>query len=126
MFVLSVVRPPEGGAKYGKATVYEGLRSRLWAANKGADLLIEAGVPEQEARNFGAYDLWYPVTVGTFVDHEGTGLTFRVDRAGEAPTVCSCCGGLVLNGRARCHGCSPWDSNTPACLPENSAHAEKG
>jgi hypothetical protein len=132
-YVLTVVRPSEGEAKYGKATVHGGLHSRLKAAQKGADVLIKAGVPEGEARTFGAYDLWIPTKLGAFVEHPGTRLTFCTDTPDQKKYACSCCGRLSWGNRTHCSGCCTGhrdtpaccirDHDTPACLPENTAHA---
>ena len=134
-FVLVVIRPAEGEAKYGKAAVHDGLLNRLRAAQKGADVLIEAGVPEQEAHDFAAYDLWRPTKVGVFVEHAGSGFTFRIDTPDAEMHTCSCCGRLIWNSRAHCSGCCTRHRDTPACcvrdhgipacLPENSAHSRR-
>lgn len=134
MFSLSVIQPPEGGAKYGKAAVHDGLLNRLWAAQKGADILIEAGVSAEGAYDFAAYGLWRPTKVGTFVEHEMSGLTFRVDTPDEGMRVCSCCSRLIWGDRPHCSGCCTRhrdvpacctrDHDVPACLSANSAHPD--
>jgi hypothetical protein len=134
-FVLSIIQPPEGEAKYGKATVSEPLpRGRLftlayWAlrnrdgwmhpevANRYAEQVMSKGLGKESVET-------------------GTGLHFRVDAVENAPHICPCeggCGRLVLPDDhayadaedAYCDGCFTWDRNTPACLPANSAHTRQ-
>lgn len=136
MWVLSVIQKPEGGAAYGKAETFHGHLNPLRASREAAEILIEAGVPGEDADRFGAYDLWPAARKGISVTHDGTGLTFRIDEAENAPHSCPCedgCGRLVLPTDhpyadaedAFCPGCFTWDRNTPACLPGNTAHAKR-
>jgi hypothetical protein len=106
-YVLSVVRPPEGGAAFGTATVLD------------------------PVHDFGAFAtaLTHELT-GTERVHTGTGLTFRIDHADRAPNACGCCGRLVLpsdhalagSDDAHCLGCYTWSSNNIGCDPHHTAH----
>ncbi|MFE0472630.1 hypothetical protein ACFW2V_13545 [Streptomyces sp. NPDC058947] len=134
-FVLTVIQPPEGVAKYGKATVFQPCPERknlhtlayraLRERNPHMDLGTASRYAEQIVRK----------PFGQEVVEASTGLLFRIDRAEEAPHPCPCedgCGRLVLPTDhlyadaedAYCPGCFTWDRNVPACLPENSAHIQ--
>lgn len=134
MFVLSVVTPPEGAAKYGKATVSNPFPERdqlhtvaYWAMRKRAPWMH----PDEISRYAGQVTT---KVVGAETVEASTGLRFRVDTAEDAPHPCSCCQRLVLPtvhalahaDDAVCTGCFTWDRNIPACLPESSAHAQEG
>lgn len=132
MFVLSYVLPPEEGAAFGKATVFEPVPYLARAAKtQTVQVLTQAGVPRDEARKFGLSLTLTPT--GEHLTHKGTGLVFRIDPADNPPNVCPCCGRLVKPGDhasagdpdAYCLGCFTWQRNVPACLPENSAHTEE-
>lgn len=135
MFVLSVVRPPEGEARYGKATVSDPTPDRgklftltYWALRK-RDGWMHPEVANRYAEQVMCAD------IGQEMVETSTGLRFRTDKAEDAPHVCPCdnCSRLVLPtdhayasaDDAYCLGCFTWDRNIPACLPENSAHAER-
>ncbi|MBD3004607.1 hypothetical protein [Streptomyces sp. 5-10] len=131
MFVLSVVKPPEGEAKYGKAEVCEPVAERgklftqvYWALRE------RNGWMHPEVANKHAEGV-YLIDTGSTVTCEG--LTFRIDKAENAPHACPCCGRLVLPDDhsfaaprdADCLGCFTWEVDAPAHLPQNSAHAVK-
>lgn len=128
-FVLSAIRPPEGGARYGKAVL-------CYFASAGSAIELVGGLFSQSSdadRSEEAKEIALGLVdaPGREIRHDGTGLTFRVDPLSSAPHPCPCCGRLVLPDDhayadaedAFCPGCFTWDRNVPACLPENSAHA---
>lgn len=132
-FVLSVIRPPEGEAKYGKATTLDPVGTMAAVERRVEYVLKSEGADTNDAVSFslvvGAADPGWQI-----LPHDGTGLTFRVDKAEDTPHPCPCCGRLVLPTDhayadaedAYCTGCFTWSRNTEACLPENSAHATEG
>jgi hypothetical protein len=129
MFVLSYVLPPEGGAKYGKATVQD-FQHPANAAAAVRDVLIEHGVKRAEAVKFGL--MLAQEGYSTNWEYTGTGLVFRIDPEDRAPNACPCCGRLVQFGDhafagsddAYCLGCYTWgDDAKIGCDPNHSAHA---
>lgn len=134
-FVLSVIRPPEGEAKYGKATVFESFPERrnlhilAYQALRDSNPYMPLGEASRYATQIISKDC------GSEVVESSTGLHFRIDSAEDAPHACPCgegeCGRLVLPSDhpyahaedAYCTGCFTWDRNTAACLPVNSAHS---
>lgn len=131
-FVLSVVRPPEEGAAFGKATVSDLLTSRETAVNLVAHVLKDSGMTHQEIRSFFQRKVWQKEW-SQEITHEGTGIQFRLDDMQFVPNVCPCCGRLVKHGDhalagsedAYCLGCFTWKRGVPQCLPENTAHTEE-
>ncbi|MER6605707.1 hypothetical protein ABT282_07275 [Streptomyces sp. NPDC000927] len=88
MFVLSVVSPPDGEAKYGKAEVLPPVSDReelftqiYWTLRK------RNGWMHPEVANKHAEGVWLADT-GSDVPCEG--LTFRIDEVENAPHVCPC------------------------------------
>lgn len=132
MFVLSVIHPPEGEAKHGKAEVPE---QKPFTSAGSAIMLVAwvfGGISLDtvtlgEAREIGRGLMDAP---GREIKHGSSGLTFRIDKVEDAPHPCPCCRGLVLptdhayahDEDASCLGCFTWDRKIPPCLPENSAH----
>lgn len=132
MYVLSIVRPPVAPAAFGQATVLDPVPYLARAAKTQAQrVLVDAGVPAEEASEFGL--TLSMRDLGTEWTHTGTGLTFRIDPEDRAPNACPCCGRLVnwqdhaLAGSddAYCLGCFTWERGMTPCLPENSAHTEE-
>lgn len=129
MFVLSYILPPEGGAKYGKATVQD-FQHPAHAAAAARDVLIARGVERSEAARFSL--TLARKNTGTDWVHTGTGLTFRIDPDDRQPNACPCCGRLVKfddhafagSDDAYCLGCYTWgDDSKISCDPNHSAHA---
>ncbi|MCP9209570.1 hypothetical protein [Streptomyces cucumeris] len=130
-FVLSVIQPPEGEARYGKATVSTPVPERknlhtiaYWAMRKHSPHMH----PDEISRYAGQIA---NKKTGEVAVEASTGLAFRVDEEEDAPHACPCCERLVLPEDhahasaedAYCLGCFTWDRNTEQCLPGNSAHA---
>lgn len=133
MFVLSVVHPPEGGAKFGRAVTLNPVRAVTRAAKEQAVYLLvtEGGLPDDDAWEFGS--ILSKTTPGTLLTDELSGLSFRIDSADDAPHPCPCCDRLVLPDDhayasiedAFCLGCFKWKRGMEPCLPEDSAHSER-
>lgn len=129
-YVLAVVRPPEGEAKFGKATVLEPMpdMGRIFTQIYW-ELRKRDGGMHPEVANKHAQEITSQPTA-TDVVEASTGLTFRIEPEDRAPNICPCCTGLVKFGvhafagreDAYCTGCYTWDRSTPGCLPGNSAH----
>lgn len=126
-YILSVTRPPEEGAAFGKATIFEPV-----AIPEQAGLRIVTILAPLKAGNAATFAeaVCHELT-GTECVHTETGLTFRIDTEGQAPNACPCCGRLVnwqdhaLAGSddAYCDGCYVWgDSSRISCNPHHSAH----
>lgn len=133
-YVLTVIHPPADGAAFGKAEQLEPVRYHARAAKTQAvHALFTHGVSKDNAKAFG-YSLWM-TDEGTPLRHGGTGLTFRIDPANNAPHPCPCdgCGRLVLptdhaqahHEDAYCLGCFAWSHSDVGCLPANTAHSAK-
>ena len=130
-YVLSIVHPPENGATFGKAEVTEVVTHVQYAADLAGQMLIDGGENTLPARFF-ANHLANEVHSMPYA-YPGTGLTFRIDPADNAPHPCPCCGRLVLpdaHGQARhedayCLGCYTWARGDEGCLPRNTAHSNE-
>jgi hypothetical protein len=129
-YVLSVVRPPEGGAAHGKATVYEPLPERKNLHLLAYRALREAN-PSMDMDMASRY-AWQIVRkdIGFVAVESSTGLRFRIDDADTPPNVCPCCGLLVApedamfagDPKTECAGCYPWHRTDAKCQPQNTAH----
>jgi hypothetical protein len=131
-YVLSMVHPPENGAAFGKATVFEPTPLKETAAFEAARLLGD--IVELDLVPLAVFSHQLKVkNTGTDILHEESGVTFRIDPADTPPNRCPCCGRLVKpedsafagEDDTLCDGCYPWHRTTPQCLPENSAHTEE-
>lgn len=135
-FILSVVRPAVGEAKFGKATVSGPFPRRADLRNFAFDVLREyeqgsPAMPESQAWRYAEQISEKPLGVESV--ELRLGLHFRIDKAEDAPHPCPCCGRLVLptdhayahDKNAYCLGCFTWNRSTPAGLPENTAHATR-
>lgn len=131
MYVLSIVRPPENGAAFGKAWILPGTGA-VWTTARAAGNVLHHGHLVGEADTAAFVTDLENAPVGTPRTHTPTGLTFRIDPADNPPNVCPCCGRLVKPGDhafagqedALCTGCYTWDDSTQ-CLSENTAHADR-
>jgi DNA-directed RNA polymerase subunit RPC12/RpoP len=93
-FVLSVIQPPEGEAKYGKVTVSEPLpKGKLFTLAYWAIRERDGWMHPEVANWFAAQVM--SRGVGRELVETGTGLHFRIDRADNAPYICASCGRLV-------------------------------
>lgn len=129
-YVLSVIKPPENGAAFGKAEVHPPMQALQSAAVVVTLTLVTfANVEDREAEKFGLSLL----TKRTSADirHDASGIIFRIDPEGRAPNACPCCGRLVTWGDhalagsddAYCLGCFTWKRGMVPCSPHESAHA---
>ncbi|MBD3004606.1 hypothetical protein [Streptomyces sp. 5-10] len=133
MFVLSAISPPEGEAKYGKARVCSPRERKPHVISQVSEILRKRD-PRMSVKEADLYGLQIARAELGFVSVVASmGLRFRVDDINNKPHPCPCCDRLVVvtdhayayNEDALCLGCSTWNRNIPACLPENSAHATK-
>lgn len=130
-FVLSIVSPAEGDAKYGKAwisrplEVKSDLRTPAHTALRRRNPHMTIDEASRYAGQIVAKD------PGAVSVESSTGLLFRIDTEENAPHLCPCCGRLVLRDdhryadteNAHCLGCFTWEVDAPPHLPENSAHS---
>lgn len=130
-YVLSIVLPPEGGAAFGKAMVFETVPTIGMISLSGPGYLFNH--PEIIDRESARLALQMVGSAGTGSEVTHKGVTFRIDPADRAPNACPCCGRLVLFGDhalagsddAYCLGCFTWKRGMTPCLPENTAHTEE-
>ncbi len=131
-YVLSIVRPPENGAAYGKATVHEGLLNPVEISQtvRAYIRILETDTDWETVRRFA--DNVGNEETGTVRACAPSGLVFRVDPEDRAPNACPCCGRLVLwsdhalagSDDAYCDGCYVWsEASKISCDPQHTAHA---
>lgn len=130
LFVLSYVKLPRDGARYGKATVNEPEPlTEVFDQVQKVHTEFFGKMPATRVTGSVAYRLAH--STGTDVHDPATGITFRLDHADRAPNVCPCCGRLVKFGDhafagtddAYCDGCYLWGEKKIECHPDNTAHA---
>jgi hypothetical protein len=129
-YVLSVIYPPVAPAAFGKARCIGPMKNGDLGMGHAANILSALGVPDKEANVFVVV---FTRTLGVAATHEGTGLTFRLDKAADAPHPCPCCERLVLpedhayayDEDAYCLGCFTWSRDKAQCLPVNTAHTKE-
>jgi hypothetical protein len=130
MYTLSYVLPPEGGAKYGKATVLE-MESLADTFDTLRNVMADktGTLPPINLPGSLAY-LLTSTDTGTDTYDPVTGYTFRLDHADRLSNACGCCGRLVKFGDhalagsddAYCTGCYTWGGKEISCDPANTAH----
>lgn len=139
-YVLTTIYPAIKPAAYGRAEVSTPTRSQLLACEHAVKPLMRAGLSFDEATYY-ASGIWTDASQpGAVTTHGATGLSFRIDRADDAPHPCPCgideddpCGRLVLPDDhayayapdAYCLGCFTWNRGDVQCLPANTGHTQE-